>query len=97
VGEGAVRVNGVRVVKPATAVGAGDVLTFAQGDRILVIRVLALGIRRGPAPEAQTLYEDMTPPAPEAGPVTRTGPRPTKKDRRALDELRGESGLPDPD
>ncbi|PWK59552.1 ribosome-associated heat shock protein Hsp15 [Roseicyclus mahoneyensis] len=91
------RVNGARVVKPASAIGAGDVLTFVQGDRIRVIRVTALGIRRGPAPEAQTLYEDLTPPETEAAPVTRTGPRPTKKDRRALDDLRGEGGVHDPE
>lgn len=91
------RVNGARVSKPATSVGAGDVLTFAQGDHIRVIRVTGLGIRRGPAPEAQTLYEDLTPPETEAAPVTRTGPRPTKKDRRALDDLRAEGGAHDPE
>lgn len=90
VSEGQVRVNANRVSKPATPVGAGDVLTFAQGARVRVIRIVALGIRRGPAPEAQTLYEDMTPP-PEPGTpdAVRSGPRPTKRDRRALDALRG--------
>ena len=39
----------------------GDVLTFPQGPRIRVIRVLALGLRRGPAPEAQALYLDLEP------------------------------------
>ncbi len=83
------RVNGTRVVKPATQVGAGDVLTFAQGDRIRVIRVTALAIRRGPAPEAQTLFDDLTPPATDDTPgAARSGPRPTKKDRRAFDAFR---------
>lgn len=87
--------NGNRVSKPATAVGAGDVLTFVQGDRIRVIRILVLGIRRGPAPEAQTLYDDLTP-EPDAAPdVARMGPRPTKRDRRALDALRGAADTPD--
>ncbi|NKX44297.1 RNA-binding S4 domain-containing protein [Roseicyclus persicicus] len=86
VADGQVRVNAARAVKPATAVGPGDVLTFAQGGRIRVIRILALATRRGPAPEAQALYEDLTPP--EAPETPRTGPRPTKKDRRALDALR---------
>lgn len=85
------RVNANRVSKAATPIGPGDVLTFAQGARVRVIRVVALGIRRGPAPEAQTLYEDLTPP-PEPGTpdAARAGPRPTKRDRRALDVLRGD-------
>lgn len=89
---GHVRLNGIRTTKPAQAVGPGDVLTFAQGDRIRVIRVLALGLRRGPAPEAQGLYDDLSPPvsqtatdAPSDG--ARQGGRPTKKDRRATDRL----------
>ena len=57
--QGGVRVNGQRVVKPAHGLRAGDVLTFAQGDRIRVVRVRAPGARRGPAPEAQTLYDDL--------------------------------------
>ena len=92
VADGRVRVNGNRVSKPASPVGAGDVLTFDQGDRIRVIRIAALGLRRGPATEAQTLYEDLTPPAPETEDRARTGPRPTKRDRRALDALRGHGG-----
>ncbi|MCX7286605.1 MAG: RNA-binding S4 domain-containing protein, partial [Rhodobacterales bacterium] len=39
----------------------GDVLTFPQGPHIRVIRVLALGLRRGPASEAQDLYLDLEP------------------------------------
>lgn len=56
---GRVRLNGQPCAKPGHAVGPGDVLTFAQGDRILVIRILAPGLRRGPAPEARLLYEDV--------------------------------------
>ena len=64
---GLVRVNGTRVTRPGRDVGAGDVLTFAQGSRIRVVRILALGQRRGPAGEAQALYLDLEPPAtPEA-------------------------------
>jgi ribosome-associated heat shock protein Hsp15 len=86
-----VRVNATRVTKPASPVGPGDVLTFAQSSQIRVIRIVALATRRGPAPEAQALYDDLTPPpAPEAPNAERTGPRPTKKDRRALDAIRGE-------
>ena len=87
------RVNALRVSKPATAVGPGDVLTFPQGARIRVVRIVALGLRRGPATEAQTLYEDLTPP--EDPPPDRTGPRPTKRDRRALDALREGAAAPE--
>lgn len=83
------RINTQRVTKPATAVVPGDVLTFAQGSEIRVVRIEAPGTRRGPAPEAQTLYTDLTPARdPAEPPPTRKGPRPTKKDRRALDESR---------
>jgi len=57
--KGRIRINGQRMNKPGHAVRAGDVLTFAQGDAIRVIRVLHLGVRRGPATEAQGLYVDL--------------------------------------
>jgi ribosome-associated heat shock protein Hsp15 len=60
---GSVRVNGTRVSRPGRDVTTGDVLTFPQGSRIRVIRILALGLRRGPAAEAQGLYLDLEPPA----------------------------------
>jgi ribosome-associated heat shock protein Hsp15 len=83
VGEGRVRVNGERTAKPSAGIAPGDVLTFAQGARVRVVEVAALGTRRGPAPEAQALYLDRSPPA-----TPRTGPRPTGRDRRRLDGLR---------
>ncbi|MEM6727703.1 MAG: RNA-binding S4 domain-containing protein [Pseudomonadota bacterium] len=94
VGDGKVRVNGVPISKPSRAVQAGDVLTFAQGRAVRVIKVLALGERRGPAQEAQTLYEDFAPPEPPAPqpaphPSHARHGRPTKRDRRALDRLEG--------
>ncbi len=86
---GHVRLNGTKVHKPAHSVTSGDVLTFPQGNEIRVVKVRALGTRRGPAPEAQTLYEDLTPPREERAPEpARTGPRPTKKDRRDIDALK---------
>lgn len=86
---GHVRVNSQKALKPSHSVTAGDVLTFPQGDDIRVVRILALGERRGPAPEAQALYEDLTPPkAPPEPAAPRVGPRPTKKERRVLSELR---------
>lgn len=89
---GHVRVNGNRAAKAAQTVGAGDVLTFAQGSVIRVVRIIALGIRRGPAPEAQALYDDLTParePADKtfvsANPKYEGKGRPTKRDRRMMD------------
>ena len=59
VADGAVRVNSNRVVKPATPVRVGDGLSFALAGRVRALRILALGTRRGPAPEAQALYADL--------------------------------------
>ena len=59
---GQVRVNKTPVHKPNHAVRPDDVLTFPLNHRIRVVRVIALGERRGPAPEAQALYEDLSPP-----------------------------------
>ena len=83
---GHLRVNGEKVAKPAHAIGADDVLTFPQAKQTRVIRVQALSTRRGPAPEAQTLYEDLTPVQEKRPPATKTEGkgRPTKKDRRDM-------------
>jgi ribosome-associated heat shock protein Hsp15 len=66
---GRIRLNGQHVAKSAQAVGAGDTLTFPQGGRIRVIRVLAVGLRRGPATEARTLYDDLDAPPAAASPL----------------------------
>ena len=66
IGSGRLRLDGAVVVKPNQAVRLGSVLTFPLGPRIRVVRVLALGIRRGPPAEARTLYEDLEAPAVEA-------------------------------
>lgn len=58
---GRIRINGNKIKKSSDTVRIGDILTFAQGNEIRVIRVLNLGTRRGPAQEAQSLYEDITP------------------------------------
>jgi ribosome-associated heat shock protein Hsp15 len=49
----------VRIDKPSRLVRPGDELTFAIASRVIAVRVLALGARRGPAAEAQTLYERL--------------------------------------
>ncbi len=96
------RVSGTLVRKAHYALKAGDVLTFPLGPHIRVIKVLALGQRRGPASEARTLYEDLSPPpgrGASAGAVFPRGSialrerglgRPTKADRRAIMRLRRE-------
>ncbi len=60
VGEGHVRVNGVRVVVPARGVQPGDVLTIALERQVRVLRVVDGGERRGPFSEARLLYEDLS-------------------------------------
>ncbi len=91
---GQVRVNRTPIRKPNHAVRPDDVLTFALGRRIWVVRVVALGERRGPFREAQTLYEDLSPPPVpradrtlESGRRDRGAGRPTKRDRRAIDRF----------
>ena len=56
---GHLRLNSQPCAKPGHAVTPGDTLTFPQGDRIRVIRILALGQRRGQASAAQALYLDL--------------------------------------
>lgn len=89
---GKVRVDSQPVSKPARAVGPGDVLTFVQAAETRVVRILACGTRRGPAPEAQLLYQDLTPQV-EKRPYNPGGDRkgrPTKKERRDLMSHRGD-------
>ena len=91
---GKLRVSGAAVSKAHHKVKPGDVLTFPQGRHIRVVRVVALGDRRGPAPEAEALYEDLKPPTaesrmPEDAARPRGSGRPTKRQRRLLDWLRG--------
>jgi len=48
-----------RVDKPSRTLKPGDVLVFALGGRLIAVRMLAAGERRGPASEAQGLYEPV--------------------------------------
>jgi ribosome-associated heat shock protein Hsp15 len=96
--EGKVRLNAVRAEKPATPVRAGDVLTIAVHGRIRILEVRATGDKRGGAPEAALLFHDLSPPPPprddqeplNSGVRDQGAGRPTKRDRRLLDRLRGE-------
>jgi ribosome-associated heat shock protein Hsp15 len=58
--QGHVRVNRQKIAKPASAVDEGDVITFAGHGGVRVLKVLGLGSRRGPAAEAELLYEDLS-------------------------------------
>lgn len=95
---GNVRINSERVQKANTGVKPGDVLTFARGY-VRVIEVVALADKRGPASIAQTLYNDLSPPPPKKDDPDRPAPtaerergsgRPTKRERRDIDRLRGD-------
>jgi ribosome-associated heat shock protein Hsp15 len=58
---GVLRLNDARVEKASMAVRPGDVLTVPRRYReVTVVRVQALGVRRGPASEAQALYEELS-------------------------------------
>ena len=95
---GRLRLNGQRVTKAHVMVRPGDVLTFPKNPHVRVVRVAVLGVRRGPATEAATLYEDLAPPPstkPKAVPPSPTparrqpgAGRPTKTERRATDRLK---------
>src|SRR5665213_3043636 len=50
----------IRIEKASAEVKIGDLLTLPRGREVIVVRVLGCGIRRGPASEAQALYETLT-------------------------------------
>ena len=84
-----------RIEKPNTSIMPGDQLAFMLGPHLKIIEIVDKGERRGPAREAQQLYEDLSPPTPpkpeRAVPVAGREPgtgRPTKKERRAIDALK---------
>jgi ribosome-associated heat shock protein Hsp15 len=57
---GRFRIDGKRVEKPSEPVRVGSVIAFPLHDRVRVLRVLALPVRRGPAPEARACYEELS-------------------------------------
>ena len=97
---GHVRLNSARISKASQPVKPGDVVTIALRGRILVLRIEAIGDRRGPASEAATLYCDLSPPPlrPEETPPgsrPRGGGRPTKRDRRQIVAWKDDLRAPD--
>lgn len=71
--KGAIRLrhNGAqtRLDKPSRSVHPGDEVLFAQGGRLIAVRVIGLGERRGAAQEARLLYEASAPPAQDGRPT----------------------------
>src|SRR5262245_25037277 len=89
---GRVRVNRDKAEQASHLVKIGDHLTIMLDRQVLVYRVTDCGMRRGPAEEARTLFEDISPaPAPrdrsmpeEVVPLRNVSSgRPTRKQRRA--------------
>lgn len=84
---GKIRVSGERISRPSRVVRPGDVLTFPLGANIRVIRILGLGTRRGPAPEARELYDDLDPPPDRRAKPDSSGsapsPSPSERPQRA--------------
>ncbi|MCU0830546.1 MAG: S4 domain-containing protein [Rhizobiaceae bacterium] len=60
VGKGAVRINGRKIEKPDAGVRVGDVLTLSLSRDVAVLRVLALGERRGSPADARRLFDAVT-------------------------------------
>ncbi len=60
--KGRIRLNGARTQKAGRGIKLGDVLTIPQGREVLIVRVVAFGERRGPAPQARALYEIVAEP-----------------------------------
>ncbi|MEU9599501.1 RNA-binding S4 domain-containing protein [Streptomyces sp. NPDC048109] len=95
---GHVRVNGERV-KPAYALRVGDEVRLRHEGRERVVVVKRLIRKRVGAPVAVQCYVDNSPPPPPreavapAGVRDRGAGRPTKRDRRETDRLRGLEGL----
>jgi ribosome-associated heat shock protein Hsp15 len=99
VANGNVRVNGDKVVQASRHLRVGDTVTLTRDHRVQVLRLCATGTRRGPAPEARLLYDDLSPPPLEkpasaldapAGRRDAGAGRPTKRERREIEKLRGE-------
>lgn len=96
---GRVRINRDKAAQASDLVKPGDVLTITLDRSIHVWKVIGAGVRRGPGEEARKLYEDISPPpVPKSEAVASTivplreagSGRPTKRERRQTDRLRGE-------
>lgn len=100
IGKGRILVNG-QPAKPSREVAMDDLVSVRKEDPAIQVRVLAVSSVRGPAPVARLLYEEtsesiaarehaaeMRRLAPEPAHDIAAG-RPTKRDRRQIDLIRG--------
>jgi ribosome-associated heat shock protein Hsp15 len=88
---GHVKINGQRV-KPAATVKAGDVVEFYAGSHFRRVVVQDLPVTNVSKEVARTMYVDETPvqPKPDVTMTRERGTgRPTKRDRREIEKLRG--------
>ncbi len=88
-------------VRPARRVQVGDLVRIRRRDHETVVKVVRLIEKRVGAPVAVECYEDLSPPKPERDPFDPFGGvpesghrergrgRPTKRERREIDRLRG--------
>ncbi len=106
VASGKFRINRDKTDKPSQPIKPGDVITFSSPRGVRVLTVAGVGIRRGSAADASLLYEELTAPrdatkssgsenstssfAGRAGAREAGSGRPTKRDRRLIDRLRGD-------
>lgn len=56
---GHVRIDGRRIEKSSDEVRIGSVVALPLHGRVLILRVLGLPLRRGPAAEARACYEEV--------------------------------------
>ncbi|UGQ13329.1 RNA-binding S4 domain-containing protein [Yinghuangia sp. ASG 101] len=94
---GHVRVNGERV-KPAHPLKVGDEVRLRHDGRERLVVVTRLILKRVGAPVAVACYTDNSPPPPPREAAAAVGVRdrgtgrPTKRDRRVMEQLRGGGG-----
>ena len=94
---GHVRINDVRV-KPSAPVKVGDTIRTRTGDRDRIVVVTTVIEHRVGAPTAQTCFEDNSPPPPpreawlQVALRDRGSGRPSKRDRRQLEQVRQRRG-----
>ncbi len=100
--KGRVQVNGLPV-KPAREVKPGDSVQLRSGPVLRTVSVLTISDKRGPAPVAALMFQETAESvqrrqqaaeqrrlAPEPA-LSLTQGRPTKRDRRDTEQLRGDA------
>lgn len=65
---GHIRLDGRRITRSSSAVHIGSTLVLPVGERIEVLRLVSLPLRRGPVTEAQACYLRLDPTLPAAAP-----------------------------